>query len=111
MKGRKSKLVLACVLISVLGAAQAALGVSNDDCDRAHPIGDVTNLRFNTRGSTLDGPALCMASPNIWYCYTAPCTGEVTVSLLGSSYDTMLAVYDGCGCLRLPLMQSPATGI
>ncbi|KPK72366.1 MAG: hypothetical protein AMJ79_15770 [Phycisphaerae bacterium SM23_30] len=39
-----------------------------------------------------------MRSPNIWYCYTATCTGNVTVSLAGSSYDTMLAVYDGCEC-------------
>jgi hypothetical protein len=39
-----------------------------------------------------------MSSPNIWYCYTASCTGNVTVSLLGSSYDTVLAVYKGCGC-------------
>jgi hypothetical protein len=39
-----------------------------------------------------------MTSPNIWYCYTATCTGLVTVSLEGSHYDTMLAAYKGCGC-------------
>jgi hypothetical protein len=39
-----------------------------------------------------------MTSPNIWYCYTAACSGEVTVSLLGSSFDTMLAVYNQCTC-------------
>jgi hypothetical protein len=69
---------------------------SVDDCENAQPIGDVTNLGFDTTDATFDGPGLCMNSPNIWYCYTAPCTGEATVSLAGSSFDTMLAVYNGC---------------
>ena len=71
---------------------------SKDDCEFAQPIGDVDNVPFETTDSTFDGPGLCMTSPNIWYCYTAPCTGDVTVSLLGSSFDTMLAVYKGCEC-------------
>ena len=74
----------------------------NDDCINAIPIGNVTNLAFNTRGAQEDGPGHCMTSPNIWYCYTAPNTGEVTVSLCGSSFDTKLAVYNGCGCNPLP---------
>ncbi len=71
---------------------------NNDNCVNAQAIGDVKNRAFDTRNKTFDGPGLCMTSPNIWYCYTASCTGNVTVSLLGSSYDTMLAVYTGCGC-------------
>ena len=71
---------------------------SNDDCENAQPVGDVKNLAFDTTDATFDGQGVCMRSPNIWYCYTASCTGDVTVSLAGSSYDTMLAIYDGCGC-------------
>ncbi|MFC1793584.1 GEVED domain-containing protein [Planctomycetota bacterium] len=71
---------------------------SKDDCQNAKPVGDVKDLAFDTTGATFDGQGLCMTSPNVWYCYTATCTGDVTVSLAGSSYDTMLAVYDGCGC-------------
>jgi len=71
---------------------------SKDDCQNAKPVGDVKDLAFSTANATFDGQGLCMTSPNIWYCYTASCTGDVTVSLAGSSYDTMLAVYDGCGC-------------
>ena len=71
---------------------------SNDDCVGKVPVGDVTDLEFDTRDATFDGPGLCMTSPNIWYCYTATCTGDVIVSLSGSSFDTMLAVYDGCEC-------------
>jgi hypothetical protein len=39
-----------------------------------------------------------MDSPNIWYRYTATGTGDVTVSLCGSSYDTKLAVYNRVNC-------------
>jgi len=71
---------------------------SKDDCQNATPVGDVKNLAFSTANATFDGSGLCMTSPNIWYCYIATCTGDVTVSLAGSSYDTMLAAYDGCEC-------------
>jgi hypothetical protein len=71
---------------------------SKDDCANARPIADVTDQAFDTTDAAFDGPGLCMVSPNIWFCYTATCTGEVTVSLLGSSYDTMLAAYRGCDC-------------
>lgn len=72
--------------------------VSKDDCANAKPVGNVSDLPFETIDAVFDGPGLCMVSPNIWFCYTAACNGDVTVSLLGSAYDTMLAVYDGCEC-------------
>jgi hypothetical protein len=71
---------------------------SNDDCYNAKLIGNVTDLTFDTSNATYDGPGHCMTSPNIWYIYNATCTGEATVSLCGSSYDTKLAVYNGGGC-------------
>jgi len=71
---------------------------SNDNCFQATPVGDVTDLPFDTTNATFDGHGHCMTGPNIWYCYTATCTGTATVSLCGSEYDTMLAVYDGCEC-------------
>jgi len=70
----------------------------NDDCQNAVSVGNVKALAFNTSEATFDGLGLCMTSPNIWYRYTAPCTGQATISLCGSSFDTMLAVYDGAGC-------------
>jgi hypothetical protein len=84
-------------VITVSSTAQPP-STNNDSCQNAKPIGDVTNMAFNTTSATQDGPRLCMTGPNIWYCYTATCTGQATVSLAGSSYDTMLAVYDGCKC-------------
>ena len=82
----------------VLNVSCTEQAASEDDCVNAKPIGDVKDLPFDTSKSTFDGPGLCLESPNIWYCYTATCTGDVTVSLLGSGYDTMLAVYKGCEC-------------
>jgi hypothetical protein len=77
---------------------QANVFPPGDACSEAIEISEVTNLSFDTTGARFGGRGLCMVSPNIWYCYTASCTGDVTVSLLGSSYDTMLAVYKGCVC-------------
>ncbi len=101
MNGLKLESILLCVLVTLLGMAGAALGVvpANDDCSNAQAVGNVTNLAFNTTGATFDGPGhFILEGPNIWYCYTATCTGCATISLLGSSFDTKLAVYDGCSC-------------
>ena len=75
---------------------------SNDDCFDAKPVGNVTDLPFDTSNATFDGPGHFMTSPNVWYCYTATCTGYVTIDLCGSSYDTKLAVYTGEGCSCYP---------
>jgi len=107
MKWLQSKLALACGLILLLGAANVVLGVgvkpislkpSNDDCNSAKAVGNVTSLAFDTTNATHDGPGHYITSPNVWYCYTATCNGCATVSLTGSNFDTKLAVYDGCGC-------------
>ncbi|MHC4146532.1 MAG: hypothetical protein ACYSUD_17355, partial [Planctomycetota bacterium] len=100
---RKFGLFLSVMLALHLlpGAGHVALGSGfppGDVCTEAIPVGDVTELPFDTTGARFGGRGLCMVSPNIWFCYTAPCTGDVTVSLAGSSYDTMLAVYKGCEC-------------
>jgi len=70
----------------------------NDDCQNAQEIGNVTNMAFDTTNATIDGAGLCVRGPNIWYVYTAPCTGQATVSLCGSSFDTALVVYRGDEC-------------
>ena len=100
MKWFSSHLVLICGLVLLLGTANVAFGAAppNDDCDDAKSVGNVSNLAFDTREATFDGPGHYITSPNIWYCYTATCTGCATISLAGSSFDTKLAIYDGCGC-------------
>jgi len=98
MKCLNLKVALACVLVLLLGSAQMALGVPNDDCEDALPVGDGESIDFDTRGATFDGPGGCNYGPNVWFCYTAPCTGDVTVTLFDAYYDTVLAVYNGCDC-------------
>ena len=107
MKWLRSKLVLVCGLILLFGAANVAVGVGvkpmllippNDDCSQAKAVSNITGMVFDTTHATFDGPGHYMNSPNIWYCYTATCTGCATVSLTGSNFDTKLAVYDGCNC-------------
>jgi hypothetical protein len=80
---------------------------ANDNCADRIAVGEVCQLAFNTLGATTDGPphVACedgfadqQVSQDIWYNYTPSCDGDVTVSLCGSSYDTKLAVYDGCSC-------------
>lgn len=78
----------------------------NDSCLAPLPIADGVTA-FSNSGASTDGPdepGLCdffsytHIDADVWFCYTAPISGTVTVSLCGSGYDTKLAVYDGCGC-------------
>ena len=85
-------------VISIICDSEPPISLNNNNCQNAKPIGNVTDMAFNTSNATFDGPGRCMTSPNIWYIYTATCTGEATVSLCGSGYDTKLAVYNGGGC-------------
>jgi hypothetical protein len=80
---------------------------ANDLCADRIAIGEVCQMPFNTVGAVTDGPAhvACedgfadqFVNQDIWYNYTPSCSGDVTVSLCGSAYDTKLAVYDGCSC-------------
>ena len=105
MRSIKSNLLLMCILTLLFSTAHVAVGVTttnspppNDNCSNAKNVSEVTNLSFDTTYATKDGPEYYVESQNIWYCYTASCDGCATVSLAGSSYDTKLAVYNGCGC-------------
>jgi hypothetical protein len=77
----------------------------NDDCANALSVGDGHTF-FNTNGATDVGPshAACdvgndgQVQKDIWYRYVATCSGNVTVSLCGSSYTSKVAVYNGTGC-------------
>lgn len=80
----------------------------NDACASAPAISDgVTS--FSTENATTDGPAhpgsgcdqsgSSTVSNDIWYDYTASCSGVLTISTCNSAdYDSRVAVYDGCAC-------------
>jgi len=84
---------------------------ANDECAAATAIGEVDDYIFQTSRATTDGPdepALCTASDetniraDIWFDYTASCTGHAVVSLCDSEFDTRVAVYDGGACPKGP---------
>jgi hypothetical protein len=87
-----------CIAEFRLTIDQGGPSPPNDECANAELVSDIVDQPFDTTCASFDGPGHCMESPNIWYCYTATCTGNVTVSLCGSSFNTMLAVYNGCQC-------------
>ncbi len=70
----------------------------NDDCANKAAISNGVTA-FDTSGATTDGPSESTCGGAIsndkWYVYTASCTGDATVSLCGSAFDTRLAIYDG----------------
>jgi hypothetical protein len=78
----------------------------NDECANATPVTDGT-YAFDTAGASTDGlphPQQCSLGTgysdigsDIWFAYTASCSGELTVDLCDSDYDTKVAVYSGCG--------------
>lgn len=85
-------------------------GIPNDNCSSAILITNGTRT-FSTLGATTDGPfeghlGFCCNEPQIrqdvWFLYTATCTGTVTISTCGTFFDTKLAVYDGAACPTTP---------
>ena len=78
---------------------------ANDDCDDADEV-FVGSKVFTTEHSSTDGPsesgcAECCGSSSIefdvWFSYFASENGRVSLSLCGTPFDSMMAVYEG-GC-------------
>lgn len=96
-------------LLSLLSAWGLCIP-ENDDCINARFLGD-GGIVFDTTGASTDGPADCPGlEKDIWYCYQAECTGEVTFSLCGSSYDAQFAVYDSCDPATMSLLNCAIGG-
>lgn len=81
---------------------------ANDDFEDATPIADPF---LNVKGSNI-GATRQAGEPNhagaeqgrsVWWTWTAPASGPVTMSTAGSQFDTLLSVYtgDALGSLRL----------
>jgi len=90
-------------------ACDCPSGPANDDCeDRVNVFNGATP--FSNVGATTDGlpHAACEkfgddnVESDIWFNYVATCTGNATFSLCGSTYDTKIAVYNGCSTANCP---------
>ena len=70
----------------------------NDNCADRAPI-DNGATEFSNEGATDDGPAPCgLLGSDIWFNYNSTFTGSIDIDTCGSTFDTVLAVYDGCDC-------------
>jgi hypothetical protein len=74
----------------------------NDDCANATPVSDGVTP-FSTIGATgVDITSCTLNDANdIWYAYTATCTGDAVINTCGSLFDTALAIFDACGGTEL----------
>jgi hypothetical protein len=87
-----------------------AFVAANDLCATATPVGEGSFAWYNT-GAATDGPATigggCPSVPfnaDVWFSYVPSCSGTSRISLCGTTFDTVLAVYSGsCGALGAPI--------
>lgn len=74
------------------------IGEANAFCGGAIDITPGTYFG-DTWGAGVEGTTTCSASdtaPDVWYTFTAGCTGQVVIDTIGSSFDTMLSVHSAC---------------
>lgn len=82
-----------------LGAPTAPTAPLNDRCADAITIGNGKTYG-RTLGATSDGGSSCgntSGSPDVWYRYTATCTGDLIVKVCGSGFPVVVSVHsDNC---------------
>jgi hypothetical protein len=76
----------------------------NDACAAAIPL--TNGMTFCTAGATPSPEGLTSCEPasgtgDVWFRYTAACTGTATINLCGSGFDTHLTVFAGNNCNQL----------
>lgn len=80
----------------------------NDSCSQSLVINDGVTL-FSNENTTTDGPdhpfttcdvnGTSQIQNDIWFEYTASCSGIIAASTCGTAdFDTRIAIYDGCTC-------------
>jgi sugar lactone lactonase YvrE len=81
--------------------------------NRSRALGDSVALSaYNYKAEAEPGePAHAGAAANrsVWFTWTAPATGDVTIDTIGSGFDTRLAVYRGDTLAALNLVGSSAS--
>ena len=76
---------------------------ANDACDGAEVIPGPGFVQFDNTYAGNDGDASCRfnSGKDLWYTFTAPESGRLTLSTCGAILDTVLSVYDSCGGAEL----------
>ncbi|MBL8746371.1 MAG: hypothetical protein JNK58_08460 [Phycisphaerae bacterium] len=75
------------------------IGESNSTCSGIETITPGSHFG-DTYGSGKEGSTTCgmpsHIAPDVWFKFTAGCTGQVNIDTLGSNFDTMLSVHSAC---------------
>jgi hypothetical protein len=82
------------------GSVVLNLSVANDRCENAAVVsGSAVSASGSNVGASIDGPGACRApAGDVWYRWTAPGDGVVTVQTCNTTFDTVLAVYQAGAC-------------
>jgi len=76
---------------------------ANDLCQNAIAVFESTPYTGNSNGATGSLVSSCSVNDtaDVWHSFTASQSGNYTISLCGSSFDTTLSVYDVCGGVEM----------
>ena len=90
----------ACLILSAFAAGSALAAPPNDHLAGATVLIGDTNFvtGFNAGATSEPGEtnhAHAVAGKSVWWTWQAPFTGSVSVSTVGSTFDTLLSVYTG----------------
>ncbi len=76
---------------------------ANDDCSGAIAISNGVDQPYTTVSATDSGIAIATCGlpitihNDVYFTYQATCTGVVEMATCGTTYDTVIAVFDACG--------------
>ncbi|NJL70896.1 MAG: hypothetical protein HC888_04410 [Candidatus Competibacteraceae bacterium] len=100
-------LVTTVIALAVLAAPSAGAQPANDECVNATVITLEEEVTGSTETATGADTSGCSVEDffDVWYAFTPAVDAPVTISLCGSTFDTTLAVYDGCGGTRFGLQR------
>ncbi|MCB9858295.1 MAG: hypothetical protein H6818_21640 [Phycisphaerales bacterium] len=116
MRSIASAAIAVAAFLALSGAAHA----QSDDCAGATAVLTGTNAGGNNCGTVNPDEAVASCQDtsghDVWYVWTADCTGEATIDTEGSLFapvnDTVLTVYDSiCGGTEIACSDDEGTGL
>lgn len=104
--------------IATLAAVAAMTGnviAQNDECIGAIPVVQGVNGPYSNAAATTSFAWTCGSGGNdLWYLYSAPGAGSLTVDLCGAGFDTVIELFDGnlgCGSLTSLVCNDDSCGL
>src|SRR5262245_51952787 len=95
---RIARIVFGSIVSAVAAFAQPA----NDNCANRQNVG-LGATAFDSTLATSDGtlPSCTFDGNELYFQFQPAVSGTYTIDVCGSSFDTTLSVYDGCGGAEL----------